>query len=64
MEIQQDLTAFQDKVSKLSREAFIARYTDPILVVDIGLPEGKAEAFQTLDGTAKPTDRATEPISR
>ena len=63
MEIQQDLASFQDKVSGLSREAFLARHSDPILVIDLGIPEGKTEEFQTMDGTKKP-DRSTEPISR
>jgi len=63
METHQSLDEFQSRHSDLDKEAFLAKFPDPFLLVELGTKPDQPEMFQTLSGTKNP-NRPTEPISK
>ncbi|MHC4781150.1 MAG: FHA domain-containing protein [Planctomycetota bacterium] len=62
MEFHQTLEEFRGKFGGLEREAFVGRFREPFLLIELSVDGKKTDAFQTLNARVD-ADRPTEPIT-
>ncbi|MHC5037302.1 MAG: FHA domain-containing protein [Planctomycetota bacterium] len=48
---------------EMQKEAFLEKFKEPFLMIELSLSDENPDAFHTLDGTSKP-ERPTQPISK